>query len=269
MSARPHGGIGSVGPRGGCRGGGGGGGRGNASRRRNRRRNRNPLSLTVFLAVPPDFRGAIIGRQGSVLKDIQESSGAVVKIPPAGRNGRIKVMGVEDSLLEACRRVALAVATNLQQPQAHDDEWLDCTIDAGTLGRLVGKLYLPGPLVGGSTSTLLCRATAIDPTMGIAYVAHSIHVPMNSSLGTNEISQEDVEVTIDNFFFARGEGLGNDMVVSASMKNDCVYVSGLDVNNSGIVNAVVEEIKKLVSHTVAKAEEDGPDTVIGRATGTS
>ena len=84
MSARAHGGIGGVGPRGGCRGGGGGGGNSEAAARRRDRRRTNPLSLQVFIDLPPNLRSAVVGRGGDTVKRIQETSGARVKVP-AGR----------------------------------------------------------------------------------------------------------------------------------------------------------------------------------------
>ena len=281
MSTRAHGGIGSVGPRGGCRGGGGGasGGNGNASQRRARRRQRDPLSLTVFLDVPPELRHAIIGRQGSVVMSIQDSSGAVVKIPPAGRNGRVKVMGVEASLLAACSNIAKAIVERTterptsQQPAINPLSTLDCTVDAGPLGRLVGKLYLPQEAIPiDILPTLLCRTEAAitntattDSSNRIVYVAHAIDMPAqveessaNASGKCSGIAQEDIEVTLDNYLFAADQG-GGDLPISACFKGDCIFVSGIimGANGNDCIDGVVQEMEKLVkSFQVGSSSEE-------------
>ena len=274
MSARAHGGIGGVGPRGGCRGGGGSGGNSEAAARRRARRNANPLSLQVLIALPPTLRSAVIGRGGETVQRIQETSGAKVKVPAAGRNGRVKVIGDEVPLLSACRAIAHVVATSTSEATNGLDV-LDIAVDAGPqLGRLNESMHVNR--VGGSATTagggnddseptLLCRASATAPNgMDFAYVAYAIHVPGNT-LHVNEsdianadgeqgeaahahITQEDVEVTLDNYVFALG---ADDLPISiCCIKDNYIFVSAIEVagvnTSRGGTEAIVQEMKKLV-----------------------
>ena len=277
MSARAHGGIGGVGPRGGgCRGGSnssGGGGNSEAAARRRARRTSNPLSLQVLIDLPPNLRSAVIGRGGETVKTIQETSGAKVKVPAAGRNGRVKVIGDEVPLLAACRAMAQVVATSTSEA-AHGLDALDIAVDAGPqLGRLNGSMRISraggnaaaGGDDGGVEATLLCRASATAPNgLEFAYVAHAIHVPGTTSHANESdtanaageqgeamqarITQEDVEVTLDNYAFALG---ADDLPISiCRVKDDHIFVSAIEVagvnTNGGGIGAIALEMKKLV-----------------------
>jgi hypothetical protein len=287
MSARAHGGIGGVGPRGGCRGGssgGGGGGNSEAAARRRARRRANPLSLQVLIDLPPHLRGAVIGREGAAVRRIQESSGAKVKVPAAGRNGRVKVIGDEVPLLAACRAIAEVVATSTLDAASAGGgdglDGLDIAVDAGPqLGRLNGTMRVnqsngaDNGSGGGDNSTLLCRASATAPNgLEFAYVAHAVHIPANAAIdqgattaggddgvsSQTRITQEDVEVTLDNYAFAQGaggsaggEGGSSDLPISiCCVKDDYILVSAIEVagvnTSGGGIGAVVNEMKKLV-----------------------
>ena len=262
MSARAHGGIGGVGPRGGCRGGSGGGGNSEAAARRRARRKSNPLSLQVFIDLPSNLRSAVIGRGGETVKRIQETSGAKVKVPAAGRNGRVKVIGDEVPLLAACRAIAHVVATSTSDA-ARGLDVLDIAVDAGPqLGRLNGSMHVVNRVDGNATAggrngdsepTLLCRASVTASNgMEFAYVAHAIHVPGNTN-NVNEsdtanadgeqgeaaaaqarITQEDVEVMLDNYAFAVG---ADDLPISiCCVKDNYIFVSAIEaagVNTDG------------------------------------
>ena len=275
MSARAHGGIGGVGPRGGCRGGsnGGGGGNSESAARRRARRKSNPLSLQVLIDLPPNLRSAVIGRGGETVQNIQEKSGAKVKVPAAGRNGRVKVIGDEVPLLAACRAIAHVVATSNSEA-ANGLDVLDIAVDAGPqLGRLNGSMRInraggnaaAGRDDGGVEATLLCRASAMAPNgLEFAYVAHTIHVSGKTSHANESdtanaageqdeatqarITQEDVEVTLDNYAFALG---ADDLPISiCRVKDDYIFVSAIEVagvnTSGGGTEAIVQEMKKLV-----------------------
>ena len=269
MSARAHGGIGGVGPRGGCRGGsnsGGSGGNSEAAARRRARRKSNPLSLQVLVDLPPNLRSAVIGRGGETIKHIQEKSGAKVKVPAAGRNGRVKVMGDEVPLLAACRAIAHVVATSSAEA-ADGLNVLPIAVDAGPqLGRLNGTMRVhraggnaAAATTGGSEPTLLCRASATAPNgLEFAYVAHAVEIPLNdedtgdtqgqAAQSQSCITQEDVEVTLDNYAFARG---ADDLPISiCCIKGDYIFVSAIEIaganTNGGGIGAIVQEMKKLV-----------------------
>ena len=279
MSARAHGGIGGVGPRGGCRGGGsgsGGGGNSEAAARRRARRRTNPLSLQVFIDLPPNLRSAVVGRGGDTVKRIQEASGAKVKVPGAGRNGRVKVVGDEVPLLSACQEITQVVRTSSSEAAAGLDV-LGIAADAGPqLGRLNGSMYVNGAAGDGSEQpTLLCRASATAPNgVEFAYIAHAIHIPASDANASDtadasgddndtgsqllRITQEDVEVTLDNLAFAQGAGgssgkdeSGGDLPISVCcIKGGCIFVSGIEIvgtnASGGGIDSVVEEMKKLV-----------------------
>mmetsp|Transcript_11576 Transcript_11576/g.32862 ORF Transcript_11576/g.32862 Transcript_11576/m.32862 type:complete len:285 (-) Transcript_11576:1465-2319(-) len=282
MSARAHGGIGGVGPRGGCRGGSGGGGNSEAAARRRARRKTNPLSLQVFIDLPPNLRSAVVGRGGETVKHIQETSGAKVKVPAAGRNGRVKVIGDEVPLLAACRAIAQVALTSSSEA-ADGLDVLDIAVDAGPqLGRLNGSMHVnrAGDAAGAGAGagddgseapTLLCRASATAPNgVEFAYIAHAVHVPANApspsdAEGTsgdddakpqNLITQEDVEVTLDNYAFAQGGGSSGDNgpgdlpISICCVKDDHIFVSGIEIvgasTSGGGIDAVVAEMKKLV-----------------------
>ena len=276
MSARAHGGIGGVGPRGGgCRGGSnsGGGGNSEAAARRRARRTSNPLSLQVLIDLPPNLRSAVIGRGGETVKTIQEKSGAKVKVPAAGRNGRVKVIGDEVPLLAACRAIAQVVATSTSEA-ANGVDALDIAVDAGPqLGRLNGSMRInraDGNAAaegddGGVEATLLCRASATAPNgLEFAYVAHAVEISSNAPAVNDEdtanaddeqdeatqarITQEDVEVTLDNYAFALG---ADDLPISiCRVKDDHIFVSAIEVagvnTNGGGIGAIALEMKKLV-----------------------
>ena len=285
MSARAHGGIGGVGPRGGCRSGSGGGSGGNseAAARRRARRKSNPLSLQVLIDLPPTLRGAVIGRGGETVQRIQESSGAKVKVPAAGRNGRVKVIGDEVPLLSACRAIAHVVAAS-NAGAANGLDVLDIAVDAGPkLGRLNGSMHVNrsdgGATAQGDTAngdsepTLLCRASATAPNgLEFAYVAHAVPVPASASTANDpdtvyadgeqqggtiqaRITQEDVEVTLDNYAFAQGGtgdgGSSGDLPISiCCVKDDYIFVSAIEIAgvnaNGGGIEAIVQEMKRLV-----------------------
>jgi hypothetical protein len=108
-----------------------------------------------------------------------------------------------------------------------------------------------------------------------AYIAHAIHIPAsdpsdaialdtadasraNDAGSHNRITQEDVEVTLDNLAFAQGaggstgeSGSGGDLPISVCCtKGDCIFVSGIEIvganASGGGIDSVVEEMKKLV-----------------------
>ena len=282
MSARAHGGIGGVGPRGGCRGGSGGGGNSEAAARRRARRRTNPLSLQVFLDLPPNLRSAVVGRGGDTVRRIEDTSGARVKVPD-GRNGRVKVLGDEVPLLAACRAIAQVVRASSSEAADRLDV-LGIAVDAGPqLGRLNGSMHvnradetIDAAACDGSGSeqpTLLCRASATAPSgVEFAYIAHAIHIPAsvvnasdtadargdNNAGSQNRITQEDVEVTLANLAFAQGaggstgeSGSAGDLPISVCcIKGDCIFISGIEIvganTSGGGINSVVEEMKKLV-----------------------
>ena len=283
MSARAHGGIGGVGPRGGCRGGSGGGGNSEAAARRRARRRTNPLSLQVFLDLPPNLRSAVVGRGGDTVRRIEDTSGARVKVPD-GRNGRVKVLGDEVPLLAACRAIAQVVRASSSEAADRLDV-LGIAVDAGPqLGRLNGSMHvnradetIDAAACDGSGSeqpTLLCRASATAPSgVEFAYIAHAIPIPASDvnaldaadASGDNvsgpqpiQIAQEDVEVTLDNLAFAQGaggstgeSGSAGDLPISVCcIKGGCIFISGIEIvganTSGGGINSVVEEMKKLV-----------------------